>query len=193
MIHIVPIKIPTHCPSLFALKSKVMKISMLEKAIQIATEAHKGQKDKGEHDYIGHPLRVMNCVTHETDKIVAVLHDVVEDTDIMLVDLRISLLKKTTDKYLELMIGEVEYKNEVKKADEVIEGVRCMTRSEGQTWKSYIEGVMGSKIAVRVKIADLRDNLDLTRLRSLKDLNINSLNMYITTYHKLIKHERENK
>ena len=57
---------------------------MLEKAIRIATEAHEGQTDKAGKEYILHPLRVMNSCESETEKICAVLHDVVEDTDITL-------------------------------------------------------------------------------------------------------------
>ena len=56
-------------------------MSTLERAIQIATEAHKGQLDKSGKDYIGHPLRVMEIRRSEQEKIVGVLHDVVEDTD----------------------------------------------------------------------------------------------------------------
>ena len=56
-------------------------MSTLEKAIQIATEAHKGQLDKSGKDYIGHPLRVMEMGNTEEEKIVGVLHDVVEDTE----------------------------------------------------------------------------------------------------------------
>ncbi len=143
---------------------------MLNRAIQIATEAHKGQFDKGGHDYIGHPLRVMDCLETQTEKIVGVLHDVVEDTSVTLMDL---------------------YKHGF--SDEVVTGVRCMTRTKIQTWNSYIGGVMGDKVATRVKICDLRDNLNLTRLKKLDDININSLHMYLRTYHKLIKHERENR
>ena len=53
---------------------------MLQKAIQIATEAHKGQLDKSGREYIGHPLRVMEMGKTEEEKIVGVLHDVVEAT-----------------------------------------------------------------------------------------------------------------
>lgn len=56
-------------------------MSTLERAIQIATEAHKGQLDKAGKDYIGHPLRVMEMGKTEDEKIVGVLHDVVEDGD----------------------------------------------------------------------------------------------------------------
>ena len=54
---------------------------MLERAIEIAVEAHKGQLDKGGNPYILHPLRVMMSVDLELEKIVAVLHDVVEDSN----------------------------------------------------------------------------------------------------------------
>lgn len=143
---------------------------MLDKAIQIATHAHKGQVDKGGHDYINHPLRVSQSMETEEQKIVAVLHDTVEDTDITL-----------------------EYLKEEGFSDKIVEGVRCMTRNEGESWSKYIEKVKGNKIALRVKIGDLRDNLNLTRVHTLNDLNINSLNMYISTYHRLVKYERENK
>lgn len=56
-------------------------MSTLERAIEIATEAHKGQLDKSGKEYIGHPLRVMEMGKTEEEKIVGVLHDVVEDTD----------------------------------------------------------------------------------------------------------------
>ena len=143
---------------------------MLIKAIEIATKAHKGQVDKGGHDYIGHPLRVMESLDTEEEKIVGVLHDVVEDTDIKIADLQRAGFN-----------------------DSVIDSIRCMTRREAQTWNSYIRGIMDNKVALRVKLSDLRDNLNLTRLRSLKDIDINSLNMYLNTYHKLVKYERENR
>ena len=55
-------------------------MSTLKRAIEIATEAHKGQFDKSGKDYIGHPLRVMEMGKTEEEKIVGVLHDIVEDT-----------------------------------------------------------------------------------------------------------------
>ena len=57
-------------------------MSTLERAIAIAATAHAGQKDKGGHPYILHPLRVMLALQKEDERIVAVLHDVVEDTKI---------------------------------------------------------------------------------------------------------------
>ena len=56
-------------------------MSTLQRAIEIATQAHQGQFDKSGKDYIGHPLRVMEMGQTENEKIVGVLHDVIEDTD----------------------------------------------------------------------------------------------------------------
>ena len=56
-------------------------MATLERAIEIARQAHAGQVDKGGADYIGHPLRVMGMGKTEEEKIVGVLHDVVEDSD----------------------------------------------------------------------------------------------------------------
>jgi (p)ppGpp synthase/HD superfamily hydrolase len=63
---------------------------MLDKAIELARKAHDGQVDKGGHSYINHPLRVMNNVETVEEKIVAVLHDAVEDSDLTLKDLRVA-------------------------------------------------------------------------------------------------------
>src|SRR4026209_2917785 len=63
-------------------------MSLLEKAISIAVEAHRGQKDKFDRPYILHPLGVMGRVDTEPEKIVAVLHDVVEDTKVTFEDLK---------------------------------------------------------------------------------------------------------
>ena len=142
----------------------------LIRAEEIAVKAHKGQVDKGGEEYIHHPWRVMESFRMPEDKMVAILHDVVEDTPVTLEDL----------------------KSEGFSSD-VIHAVDCMTRGEGESWNKYIERVKGDNIALRVKIADLRDNLNITRLRSLKDIDINSLSMYLSTYHKLIKYERENR
>ena len=65
-----------------------MYINEYELAYDIALKAHKGQKDKGGEDYFKHPLAVSNKLSGEKDKIVALLHDVIEDTDVTVNDLR---------------------------------------------------------------------------------------------------------
>ncbi len=65
-------------------------MASIEKALQIAAQAHEGQKDKDGQPYILHPLRVMNAVEDKTAKIVAVLHDVIEDTSVTFVESKAS-------------------------------------------------------------------------------------------------------
>lgn len=114
---------------------------MLNKALEIARKAHAGQTDKGGDTYVFHPVRVaLHCHTEE-EKIVALLHDVVEDTDITLDDLR----------------------NEGFSA-EVLDALRCLTKIEGEDYMDFVRRVATNLLATQVKIHDLRDNMDISRL-----------------------------
>ena len=116
---------------------------MLNKAIEIASKAHTGQVDKSGHPYILHPLRVMLNCEDETAKICAVLHDVVEDTNITLDDLKAYGF-----------------------SDEVITALACLTKQHGESYNGFISRVLTNEIACRVKLADLADNMDLTRIQN---------------------------
>lgn len=114
---------------------------MLNKALEIARKAHAGQVDKGGDTYIFHPVRVaLHCRT-ETEKIVALLHDVVEDTDVTLDDLR----KEGFD-------------------TEVLDALQCLTRIEGEDYMDFIQRVATNPLATQVKMHDLKDNMDVSRL-----------------------------
>ena len=102
---------------------------MLDKAINIAAKAHQGQADKGGNPYILHPLRVMFSRKTEIERICAVLHDVIEDTDITLVDLR----------------------NEGF-SEEVIAAIDALTKRNGESYDDFIQRVIKNKIAARVKL-----------------------------------------
>ena len=137
---------------------------MLQKAIQIATEAHKGQLDKSGKDYIGHPLRVMEMGKTEEEKIVGVLHDVVEDTSWT----------------FEALEAEGF-------SPEIIAALRCVTKlSENENYDDFIERVKKNPIAVAVKINDLSDNMDIRRLPYLSDKDVKRLKKYLKAYKKLI-------
>ena len=137
---------------------------MLQKAIQIATEAHKGQLDKSGKDYIGHPLRVMEMGRTEEEKIVGVLHDVVEDTSWT----------------FEALEAEGF-------SPEVIAALRCVTKlSENENYDDFIERVKKNPFAVAVKINDLTDNMDIRRLPYLSDKDVKRLKKYLKAYKKLI-------
>ena len=114
---------------------------LLDKAIAIAHIAHDGQVDKGGKPYIGHPKRVMNNVETLSAKIVAVLHDAVEDTDLTLEDLRVAGF-----------------------SDVIIEAINAITKREGEKLNNYLKRVMDNEIALRVKIADMTDNMDISRI-----------------------------
>jgi conserved hypothetical protein len=120
-------------------------IYMINRALKIACKAHNGQVDKGGNPYIFHPIRVaLNCNTQQ-EKIVALLHDVVEDTPITIEDLR--------------MAGF---------ANDIIDAVKCLTKTEEEGYKDFIKRVSANKIATQVKIQDLKDNMDITRLNGKK-------------------------
>ena len=134
----------------------------LERAIEIAQEAHKGVKDKGGHDYIHHPIRVMHAMSNDQEKIVAILHDVVEDSD------------WTFDR-----LKEEGFE------DSVIESLRCVTKySEEEDYQEFIKRAATNKIATKVKMADIEDNLDLSRLGTLTEKDLTR----IEKYKKALKH-----
>ncbi len=120
----------------------------LDKAIAFAVKMHEGQKDKGGHSYIRHPLRVMEKMDTEDEMIVAVLHDVVEDTPASLDDL--------------LRLGLTESQ---------INAVHLLTKKQGLSPEEYLDGIMQSPIARKVKIADIEDNMTLWRMINRNNLN----------------------
>ncbi len=136
----------------------------LGRAIELAKQHHKGQTDRTGKPYIEHPLRVMNQMKSEEEKIVAVLHDIVEDTDISLNDLR----------------------NEGF-SEEVVSAVECLTKQDGENYDSYIERISFNPLAVKIKLADLEDNRDLTRLPQVTDKDLERLEKYDKALEKLTR------
>ena len=114
---------------------------MLNKAIAVAAKAHDGQTDKGGNPYILHPLRVMMNCESEAAKICAVLHDVIEDTSITLEDLESQGF-----------------------SNEIIVALDCLTKRKGESYEDFISRVLLNELACQVKLADLTDNMDLTRI-----------------------------
>jgi (p)ppGpp synthase/HD superfamily hydrolase len=122
----------------------------LEDAILMAVEAHRGQKDKAGAAYILHPLRVMLYMETETEMMVAVLHDVIEDT---------KETKKVT----------IEYLKEAGYSEEVLQAIDCLTRRDGEEYDQFILRVKPNPLARKVKIADLEDNINLERIADTKE------------------------
>lgn len=118
-------------------------MSTLENAIALAVAAHRGQLDKNGSPYILHPLRVMFRLESELDRIVGILHDVVEDTQYTFEDLR-----------------AMGYSEEVMTA---LDGV---TRREHESYEEFVNRSQAHPVSRRVKLADLEDNMDVRRLKS---------------------------
>ena len=116
-------------------------MALLEKAIEIALKAHAGQKDKAGEPYILHPLRVMGMMETEHERVVAVLHDVLEDSDIL---------------YNDLYAKGVPIN--------LLDSLDALTKRKAESYSDYIERCAADPIAKAVKLADLFDNLSPDRL-----------------------------
>ena len=131
----------------------------LEDAIALAVKAHIGQVDKAGQAYILHPLRVMFAVEGEVARMVAILHDVVEDSHFSLDDLR-----------------DMGY------SDEVLSALNCLTRRDDETYMEFVERAKANPIARLVKIADIEDNIDIRRLAQITDQDRDRLQRYRTAW-----------
>lgn len=134
----------------------------LEDAIALAVEAHRGQRDKSGKAYILHPLRVMMRLETDTERMVAILHDVVEDTPWTLERLR--------------GLGYPE---------EVLSALDCLTKREGETYEAFIERVLPHPLARRVKRADLEDNMDVRRLLAFTERDAERMARYRAAWARL--------
>lgn len=138
-------------------------MSTLQRAIEIATKAHAGQFDKGGKEYIGHPLRVMEMGQTEAEKIVGVLHDVIEDTSITIENLAEEGFSK-----------------------EILDALLCVTKlSNNENYDHFISRVMTNPLAVKVKINDLKDNMDITRLKKVTKKDLERICKYQKAYNRL--------
>jgi (p)ppGpp synthase/HD superfamily hydrolase len=130
-------------------------MATLGKAIALAAQAHQDQYDKAGAPYILHPLRMMLRMSSETEMMAAVLHDVVEDTDWTLDQLR-----------------------QAGFAEEVVQAVECLTHRDHETYDEFVARVRTNVIASKVKLADLEDNMDMRRLRTLTEKDTQRLHKY---------------
>lgn len=139
--------------------------NMLGRAIEIAVTAHAGQIDKGGRPYILHPLWVMDKVRHLGDDymIVAVLHDVIEDTDWSIGQLR-----------------EEGFNNDI------IVALSLLTHVVGIPYDHYIKAISTNPIARAVKLRDLEHNTKVTRLKGLRKKDFDRLEKYHRAYTYLI-------
>ncbi len=137
------------------------KGELLGKVLAFAANAHAGQFDRGGKPYILHPLKVMHYLKSDDEELqcVALLHDVIEDT-------------KTTWKDLE----------ELGCTPRVLAAVRALTKMPGESYEEYQNFVFGNEDAMRVKMADLRHNTDIRRLKGVTQKDIDRIAKYNRFY-----------
>lgn len=133
------------------------KGELLSKMLHIMVSAHFGQFDRGGQPYALHPIKVMHYVKSEDEELqcIALGHDVIEDTDVTYQDLR-----------------------DAGMTDRVIDGIRALTKMPGQTYEEYKAGVFSSEDAMKVKLADLRHNTDVRRLKGVSEKDIARMEKY---------------
>ncbi|TBU92773.1 GTP pyrophosphokinase [Phytopseudomonas dryadis] len=136
-------------------------MTVLDAAIALACRVHAGQVDKSGKPYILHPLRLMLKFDDLEGQLVSVLHDVVEDGDVTLDELRL------------LGISEA-----------AVMAIDCLSKRPGEPYERFIERIRPNDLARRVKVEDIRDNLDLTRLRSLQEKDL----VRAAKYHKALRY-----
>lgn len=134
---------------------------MLARAISIVAQAFVDKKDKGGQPYILHCLRVMNKMPKEDEELrcIAVMHDLIEDTSWTLEQLSLSGF-----------------------SDRVVTGVRMLTKTDDVNYEMYIHNISYNINAVKVKLADLEDNSDITRLKGLRDKDFDRMKKYHKSY-----------
>ena len=137
---------------------------LLAKAIEIALKAHEGQTDKAGMPYIGHVMRVMQAGRTIDEKIVGVLHDIVEDTPWT----------------FEALLAEGFPAH-------IVDALRCVTKlHDDEPYEAFIERVKSNPLAVAVKINDLTDNMDIRRLADITDKDAIRLRKYLKAYRELV-------
>ena len=132
---------------------------LYDKALLIAKRAHAGQKDKAGQDYITHPIRVAERCDDPRAKIVALLHDTIEDSDVT-----------------------ADYLRKEGFREEIVEAVLAVTRREGEDYDDYVRRAAQNELGYMVKRADLEDNLDIRRLPELTDRDVERLRKYLRAW-----------
>jgi GTP diphosphokinase / guanosine-3',5'-bis(diphosphate) 3'-diphosphatase len=137
------------------------KGEMLDKMLVIATNAHAGQFDKGGAPYILHPLKVMHYLKSDDEELqcIALGHDVIEDTRVTYQDLTDAGISKR-----------------------VQSAIHLLTKQPGQTLAEYKEAVFSSRDAMMVKMADLRHNSDIRRLKGVTEKDLARIAKYQIFY-----------
>jgi (p)ppGpp synthase/HD superfamily hydrolase len=139
-------------------------MATLEKAISIAVEAHKGQLDKNNQLYILHVLSVMIAGRSDDEKILGALHDLIEKTHWTFESLK---AEGFNDKILDALM-------------------RVTKKDENEDYQALIERIKTNKLAIKVKINDLLDHLDMKNVSEINEKDASRFNKYLKAYRELV-------
>ena len=128
---------------------------LFQVALKIAKNAHQGQKDKSGQPYLSHPIAVSEMGKTIQEKIVGILHDVVEDSEWTLEDLRNHGIP-----------------------EELVRAVDCLSRRDGESVKDYMNRVKSDPLAIKVKLNDLTHNMDMSRISNPTEVDFKRLKKY---------------
>lgn len=131
-------------------------MSTVERALAIAREAHHGQVDKAGAPYLGHPVRVAQACVSADAKMVALLHDVVEDCDGW------SFERLRAEGFSETVIA----------------GIESVTKRDGEAYDDFVRRAAGNALGREVKLADMADNMDLSRIAQPTQKDIDRIAKY---------------
>ena len=139
--------------------TKEESAKLLDKAARICVEKHAGQRDKTGTAYFLHPMRVAMRRKSDEEKMVALLHDTIEDTDV-------------TPEYL-LAEGFPQA---------IVDGVLSVTKREGEGYEEFVARAKRNPVGRTVKLHDLEDNLDISRITELDAGMMERYNKYLRAY-----------
>lgn len=143
---------------------------LVGKAARIAAQARESQTDKAGEAYVLYPMRMALCCRTNAERIVALLHDVVEDSPWTLAQLA----------------GEGF-------PLEIVAGIDGMTRREGESYETFVDRAAQNPLSAYVKRLDLEDNMNVLRLGEVTEKDLTRLQKYHAAYRHLLKHPEEDK
>lgn len=137
-------------------------MTLIEKSLKISMQAHAGQADKAGNPYILHPLRLMAKMDTEEEMAVALLHDTIEDSPL------------TAESLLDAGLPST-----------IVDAVECLTKVYGENYDQFIQRVLKNNLAIKVKKADIEDNLNVLRLDTLSDDDLERVRKYFSAWKRL--------
>ncbi len=139
-------------------------MATLEKAISIAVEAHKGQVDKNNQPFILHVLRVMIAGRNDDERILGALHDSIEKTHWTFEELKAEGFN-----------------------NKILDSLVCVTKkNENEDYQAFIERIKTNRLAIKIKIIDLMDHLEMKNIFEVKKKDVDRFNKYLKAYQELI-------